>query len=111
MCVMLKGQRFICENPDCWAVLQVTKDSTEGTSNPRCCCGAEMKKLDSRPIVKATNDLNSSVNSSVQAAAKRGTRLLGVVNYNRGTLLVGAILCFLLSSGLLYLLIQSGLSL
>lgn len=49
---MAKGQRFICVNPDCRAEIEVVKDSTEGTSNPRCCCGAEMKRPYSKPTVR-----------------------------------------------------------
>jgi hypothetical protein len=48
---MAKGQRFICQNPECGCEMDVTKASlVEATSNPRCGCGVEMKK----PYVKPT---------------------------------------------------------
>ena len=49
---MQTGERFCCMNPNCRAEIEVRKDSSEGTSNPRCCCGAEMKKPYSRPVVR-----------------------------------------------------------
>jgi len=49
MFILLKGQRFRCQNPGCRAEIEVTRDSVGGGSNPRCCCGALMKKLYSRP--------------------------------------------------------------
>jgi hypothetical protein len=52
MFMMRMGQRFRCQNPECRAVVEVTKDSMEGNSNPRCCCGAEMKKLYTAPVLR-----------------------------------------------------------
>ena len=45
-------QRYRCQNPDCRAEIEVKKDSIEGELNPRCCCGAEMKKSYSAPVFK-----------------------------------------------------------
>lgn len=42
--IMRKGQVYRCQNPNCRAEIQVARDSIESSSNPRCCCGAEMKK-------------------------------------------------------------------
>lgn len=44
MFIMKTGQRFICQNRNCRAEILVVKDCTEGRANPRCSCGAEMKK-------------------------------------------------------------------
>lgn len=48
---MIAGQRYDCLNPDCRCEIQVIKNSMEANSNPRCCCGAEMKKPYKRPTV------------------------------------------------------------
>lgn len=50
--MMKTGQRYRCQNPDCRAEIEVKKDSMEGDVNPRCCCGAEMKKPYSAPVFK-----------------------------------------------------------
>jgi hypothetical protein len=49
--ILRKGQQFRCQNRRCRAEIEVTRDSMEGESNPRCCCGAEMKKLWTTPVV------------------------------------------------------------
>lgn len=49
---MRAGQHYRCQNPVCRAEIEVLKDSVEGTSNPRCCCGAEMKKPYSKPVLQ-----------------------------------------------------------
>ena len=48
--VLKKGQRYRCQNPDCGAEIEVTKDSVEGDLRLRCCCGSEMKKPYSPPV-------------------------------------------------------------
>lgn len=50
--VLKKGQRYRCQNRECAAEIEVTKDSVEGASNPKCCCGAEMKKVYSKPVLR-----------------------------------------------------------
>jgi hypothetical protein len=50
--IMRMGQIYRCQNEQCRAEIKVTKDSIEGDSNPRCCCGAEMKKPYSTPILR-----------------------------------------------------------
>jgi hypothetical protein len=58
--ILLKAQIYRCQNQECRAEVQVTKDSIEGDENPRCCCGAEMKKLWITPVLRrlqATPDL------------------------------------------------------
>ncbi len=52
MRMMQTGQRYRCQNEDCRAEIEVRKASIEGSSNPRCCCGAEMKKVYSEPVLR-----------------------------------------------------------
>ena len=51
MFIMETGKRYRCQNAECGAEIEVTKNSKEGSSNPRCGCGAEMKKLYSKPTL------------------------------------------------------------
>ena len=51
--IMTAGQSYRCQNPDCRCEIQVTKTSMEARANPRCCCGAEMKKPYNKPVFKA----------------------------------------------------------
>ena len=53
---MKTGQRYRCQNPDCRAEIEVKKDSKEGEANPRCCCGAAMKKSYSKPVFKVLDE-------------------------------------------------------
>jgi hypothetical protein len=39
-----KGQRFHCQNPDCDCEIQITHEPAVTITNPRCVCGAEMKR-------------------------------------------------------------------
>jgi len=41
---MTEGQVYQCQNRDCDSEILVTKASLEASANPRCSCGAEMKK-------------------------------------------------------------------
>ena len=49
--VMRKGQLYRCQNRGCGAEIEITKDSIEGKSNPKCCCGTEMKKPYTKPVL------------------------------------------------------------
>ena len=53
--IMMVGQRYRCQNPDCRCEIEVTKTSMEADANPRCCCGAEMKKPWKGPTYKTRN--------------------------------------------------------
>lgn len=53
MITMRKGQYYLCQNPECRLEIAVRKDSIEGPSNPRCCCGAVMKRSYSKPVLRA----------------------------------------------------------
>ncbi len=46
------GQCYRCQNSDCRCEIEVIKTSAEGETNPRCCCGAEMKKSYKEPVFK-----------------------------------------------------------
>jgi len=47
-----KGQRYICQNPECGCEMEVTKGSfLDPPRNPRCGCGAEMKKAYVKPTI------------------------------------------------------------
>ncbi len=50
--ILRKGQRYRCQNRECAAEIEVAKNSVEGASNPKCCCGAEMKKVYSKPVLR-----------------------------------------------------------
>lgn len=51
--VMKTGQVFRCTNRACNGEVVVSKDSEiEGKSNPRCCCGSEMKKTYKKPELR-----------------------------------------------------------
>lgn len=50
--LMIEGQTYRCQNRSCNCEVIVTKPSAEGLSNPRCCCGAEMKKPYMRPALR-----------------------------------------------------------
>jgi hypothetical protein len=49
---MQVGQRYRCQNPDCRCEVEVVKASMETTTNPRCCCGVEMKRPYEKPGIK-----------------------------------------------------------
>lgn len=49
---MIAGQIYRCKNRACGCEVKVIKMSTEATRNPRCCCGAEMKKPYSSPVLR-----------------------------------------------------------
>jgi hypothetical protein len=52
MRTMQSGQVYRCQNVECRAEIEVKRASIEGPSNPRCCCGAEMKKVYSKPVLR-----------------------------------------------------------
>jgi predicted nucleic acid-binding Zn ribbon protein len=53
---MKQGQTYRCQNRDCGCEVQVLKASIEASANPRCRCGAEMKKPYEKPVF---NELDS----------------------------------------------------
>jgi hypothetical protein len=47
-----KGQRFVCQNPECGCEMEVTEAFSQASvSNPRCGCGSEMKKRYVKPSI------------------------------------------------------------
>jgi hypothetical protein len=51
--IMLRGQRYRCQDRECRAEMEVKEDSIEGGTNPRCWCGAEMKKRYGPPVLRS----------------------------------------------------------
>jgi hypothetical protein len=49
---MTEGQVYRCQNRDCRCEIAVTKASRKADANPRCSCGAEMKKPYNPPVVR-----------------------------------------------------------
>jgi len=41
---LTEGQVYHCQNRACGSEILVTKASLEASANPKCSCGAEMKK-------------------------------------------------------------------
>ena len=56
---MRKGQRYRCQSPNCRDEIEVKKSSREEESNPRCHCGATMKKVYSRPVFRELSDVEA----------------------------------------------------
>jgi hypothetical protein len=48
--VITEGQVFRCQNRDCGCEIRVLRTSINAPANPRCCCGAEMKKPYRKPV-------------------------------------------------------------
>jgi hypothetical protein len=49
---MTEGRVYHCQNRVCDAEILVTKASCEASANPRCGCGAEMKKPYNPPVLR-----------------------------------------------------------
>lgn len=49
---MIVGQTYKCTNPTCRCEVKVVRLSATGGQNPRCCCGAEMKKPYAPPVLR-----------------------------------------------------------
>jgi hypothetical protein len=52
---MAKGQTYGCQNRDSGCEVEVIKSSSESNSNPRCSCGAEMKKPFKEVVLRRLN--------------------------------------------------------
>ncbi len=52
---MSQRQVYRCQNPTCGCEIAVTKTSVETKANPRCFCGAKMKKPYSPPVLRILN--------------------------------------------------------
>jgi hypothetical protein len=65
---MAEGQVYRCQNRDCGCEVRVIKPSIESNSNPRCSCGAEMKKPYNKPVLQALNsDIEVLASSKTQS--------------------------------------------
>jgi len=53
--LMTEGQVYRCQNRDCGCEVKVIKPSIESNSNPRCSCGAVMKKPYKEPVLRTLN--------------------------------------------------------
>ncbi len=49
---MTEGQVYRCQDHACGSEIKITKASLETKANPRCRCGAEMKKPYSPPVFR-----------------------------------------------------------
>jgi hypothetical protein len=49
---MQPGQRYVCVNSRCRSEIEVVRPSFDSSGNPRCACGAEMKKPYSTPVLR-----------------------------------------------------------
>jgi hypothetical protein len=50
---MTEGQIYRCQNRNCSCEIKVPRSSIHARANPRCCCGAEMKKPYRKPALRA----------------------------------------------------------
>ena len=57
--IMRKGQRYRCQNPNCRDEIEVINNSGEEDSNPRCHCGAKVKKVYSKPVFRELSRLEA----------------------------------------------------
>jgi hypothetical protein len=49
---MTESQLYRCRNRGCGCEIRVIKASIESNANPRCCCGAEMKRPYAKPVLR-----------------------------------------------------------
>jgi hypothetical protein len=54
---MSEGQIYRCQNIECGCEVRVVKSSIETSANPRCTCGAHMKKAYTPPILRVLTDM------------------------------------------------------
>lgn len=66
------GEQWHCTNPACHCELLVQTDSETGASNPRCVCGAPMKKNYVPPHVTYLDFLRTEEPVSAPAASRKG---------------------------------------
>ena len=68
---MTVGTRFRCQDPDCRYEIEVHKASIEATSNPRCCCGTEMKRIYVKPVLRELDDTATKFFGATETIRKR----------------------------------------
>jgi hypothetical protein len=52
---MTEGQVYRCQNRKCGSEVKVLRPSIQARANPRCCCGAEMKKPYRKPALRTVS--------------------------------------------------------
>lgn len=52
---MFEAQVYRCQNPNCGRESRGNTARVEDTSNPRCYCGAETKKVYRKPVLRRLN--------------------------------------------------------
>jgi len=62
--IMRNDQRYRCQNPNCRGEIEMMTNSGKEDSNPRCHCGAKVKKVYSKPVFREL--------SPVEAIARPG---------------------------------------
>jgi hypothetical protein len=56
--VTTEGQIYRCQNRNCAREIKLLRTSTDARANPRCCCGAEMKRPYPKPAMRIlTSDM------------------------------------------------------
>jgi hypothetical protein len=60
---MTEGQVYVCQNPDCRREVGLRRAAVEPNSNPRCLCGAEMKKPYKKPVLR-TRDIKPELHAA-----------------------------------------------
>ena len=66
------GERWHCTNPACHTEIRVEAGGEVGGSNPRCCCGAVMKKRYEPPALRYLEFLRAEAPPIVAKARARG---------------------------------------
>lgn len=61
--IMTEGQIFRCQNRDCGCEVRVLRTSMNAHGNPRCCCGAGMKKPYRKPAFRSLSSDLELVNA------------------------------------------------
>jgi hypothetical protein len=68
---VLIGELYRCQNPDCRSEIRVSKSSIEASLNPRCACGAEMKKPYVKPALRELAESTIGFFSTSETFRKR----------------------------------------
>jgi len=68
---VLIGELYCCQTPHCRSEIRLMKASIKAAVNPRCSCGAEMKKPYIKPVVRQLDDSNSEFFDNFETLRKR----------------------------------------
>ena len=61
---MTEGQIYRCQNRNCSCEIKVLRSSIHARANPKCCCGAEMKRPYRKPALRILNSYSEVVTLS-----------------------------------------------